>query len=172
MKDQLTSLLRRLPHTYKFVIPMVATSTDEVWVDINTFLRGSDGWHIVEVAYGWESIDPTTPLAIAPAANVSTVLQIHRNQDNELLLNANDDDVLFNDQLMFEIDCAQPTAFPRRVPVDIVTTQRKLRALFRTSADFANISVATVQMFIQLKYHQLNGPKSSGHTKVGKIGEF
>lgn len=167
---KLKKVLADLPHEAKFTIPMVADSTNEVWVDINTHLRNGDGWRMQSLKYGWEFITPTLPLFLAPAADLATALQIQRNTDNELLLNQNDDDVIVHHTIIWHSDVYN-AELPYKVPIDTVTTQPKLRVLFRTSGDFAGMSLATVQLVGRIMYQKLDGP-NVGHSKHGLLKEL
>lgn len=166
----LSAKLKELPHEAKFTITMAADSTTEVWTDITTHLDGNDGWFITRLDWAFENIDPTIPFNIYASAPYAHMIQIHRNLDNTTLLSWNDDDVVVNHSLGLTNVNILPV-MPFSIQVDQVTTQKKLRVMFRTTTDNTVLSATTVQLAGRLYYHVLKGP-NVGHTKLGKIKEF
>lgn len=165
---------KKIPNRTKFVIPMVTDSSNAVWYDIRTGLDGGRGWHIVGWQWTWENIDPTEPLNVLFASTTETLtLQLHRNIDNTTLLNFNDDDLMAHWDLEHNFDTSGQVLFERvfKQELDELTTQKRLRCIFRSLSDVANISLTTVQLAVQIFYYDISTP-NVGHTKLGRISEF
>jgi len=172
----LNAIMRTIPSECKFAITMAANSTTEVWLDIDTNLQDGEAWLIYGAMWKFENIDPTVPVNWATELN-TFALQVHRNDDHELLINANDDDLMFEDQLQMShtvtlggTDTAL-LAWPRRFGNRTVTLSPTLRAVFRTSADQTIISDASVQIAGKILYDRIAVP-SIGQTKIGQIANL
>lgn len=159
-----------------FRIVMPVNSTTEVWTDIKTGLEAGRAWEIVDLHWWFQSIDPTVPLAniITLSASNNYVLQLHRNLDNEVLLRANDQEVLLDTRFSFSLNASgalkttQPWSYGRE---PVYTTQRRIRAIFRTAIDDTGLSVATIELAGRILYNEVSTP-DVGHTKLGRISEF
>ena len=147
---------------------------------IDTNLDDGEAWLIYGGWWCFENIAPTTP--INPGWDTVTTgnswsLQVHRNDDSQLLLNALDDDLMFFDNLT--IDCtvatqgakSQQVTFPRRFGFRTITFSEKLRVLFRTFVDDAGISGDGVQLAGCLLYDRIKAP-SIGQSKLGQIADL
>ena len=153
--------LKETPRRAEFTIAMVADSTTEVWVDIDTGIDDGQAWLMYGMEYSFENIDPTIPLAwISGANSFKASLQLHRNDESEILLARNDNDVIVDHHLLYTILTSGATiqAEPIKVPINNVTLQPTLRVLFRTSVDVVNLSAATAQLSGVILYDIISAP--------------
>jgi hypothetical protein len=171
-------VLASIPSEANFIIPMVADSSNEVYVDIDTQLMDGEAWLVYGAEWTFENVDPTVPLvARNAAANNAAVIQIHRNDDSIILLNHNDDDLIFEDVwIQSYIATAAGTTidqtfFPRRFGKRTITFSENLRVLFRTYADHTEISATTVQIAGKVFYDRISAP-SIGMSKLGQIANL
>jgi len=169
-------VMASIPSPMDFIIPMELDSADEAYVDIDTNLGDGEALLIYGVRYRFENVDPTEPLNWlgAQAADMSWGLQIHRNTDSDILLNANDSDLLIDDARHMAQATAVGFAFLDSIfkrQERTVTLSPTLRAIFRTDADYANISAATVQLAGRIYYDKVPAP-SIGNTKLGQLGSL
>lgn len=172
---KLSSVMKEIPSEARFTIQMAADSTTEVWTDITTHLEGNDGWHILGLEWDIESVSPTVPLQWPTvSSNDVMVLQIHRRIDQVTLLNQTDDDLLLTSVVRGTVASGvgwNVWETPVTRDFQTVTTQKKLRVMFRTAVDNASINGTTNQLVGRIFYHLVEGP-NVGVTKLGKLKEF
>jgi hypothetical protein len=162
-------ILASRPSEAPFVIRMNTNSNDEAFIDIPTKLDHKHGWHVVGLRYTFEGVDPTTPILTGSLIATSMTLQIQRGLDSEVLLPAFGKDTLIHHNLTilyYTSGLHTMPIHPIRVPANTVTRCQQLRALFRTSADLADISLTTIQLSGMLLYHLITAP-DDGRTKLG-----
>jgi len=177
---QFDKILATIPARAEFHITMAADSTDEVWDDIDTNLQDGEAWLVYGGYWIVESIDPEIILRINAMEEDITqgyALQVHRNDDSEILLNFNDDDLMFEDRILCAMDLDTNGGrgvvlnFPRFFGERTITFSEKLRVLFRSAADDPSISVATAQIAGCLLYDRITAP-SIGQSKLGQIADL
>jgi len=164
------SLVKKQLHRAPFTIPMVADSTNEIWTDIPTKLKNDDGWHIKRIAYTIENIDPTIPLVTSANVYATMALQVHRGNENEVLLPAFHPDCIVHSSMTTVFDTAGMAIEPRHpviIDVNELTRQQMLRAIFRTSADIAAISLAATAHLSGVIFYDLITAPHDGRTKLG-----
>lgn len=166
-------VLQSVPSEAEFEIAMNGDSTTEVWTDIDTNITDGQAWVIYGMEYCFENIDPTVPLAPSITTGISRVLQIHRNDDSEILLNSNDDDLLMQHRWAFKVNTtgASEGEVVWRTQKLTITMQPTLRVLFRTAADDTVISLTTVQLAGKLYYDKIAAP-NIGISKLGSIADL
>jgi hypothetical protein len=141
----LKQVLPEIPNRKHFQIPMVADSSNEVWVDLTTGLMPGQAWFITG---GWWTIEPLNGEASSafpsPPGTNGYHLQLHRNTDSELLLPSNDDDVIASNKRIAYVAAAGTLFNKLPLPLEVngrpITCSRLLRMLFRTTADETNVS--------------------------------
>lgn len=165
-------ILKSLPSEYPFEFLMNADSTVEVWTDIPTKLGSFEAWHVVGARYTFQNVNPTVPFLLDDqSAPFAAELQIHRNDDSELLLPANDPVVIGRDAFDFtwatSVGYQFKRAFDQIVNMNTIVCGQMLRVLFRTSVDVPiGLSAATVCVRGTLFYHLVGAP-DNGRTKIG-----
>jgi len=168
-------VLATIPSEAEFEITMDADSTNEVWDDIDTNLQDGEAWLVYGGLFVFENIDPTTPAILDPTtADNAYTLQVHRNDDSEILLNYNDDDLMFhwNWTVCDTVNASQVVfPMPLRFGKRTITFSEKLRVLFRTRADDADLSVASTRIAGCLLYDRIAAP-SIGQSKLGQIADL
>jgi len=168
-------IMQSIPSEAKFTIAMAADSSDEVYADIDTNIGDGEAWLIYGMIWVHEAIDPTVPLQMFDGTEDNgLVLQLHRNDDHELLVNSNDDDLLMQDRLEVIVPTGASIAFNpgvRRVMHRTITMQPTLRAIFRTLADSAAMNGATNQIAGKILYDKVPAP-DIGATKLGRIANL
>lgn len=169
-------ILNAQPRRAEFEITMDADSTVEVWSDIDTGIDDGQGWVVYGLEYVFENIDPTVPLDTiwgSATAQNEMVIQVHRNADNELLLNSNDNELMFQDRLCYDITTsgAVESRQPFKVAFQTVTLAPTLRVLFRTSTDNAAISAATIQLAGVILYDIIKAPARLS-SKLGTLADL
>lgn len=167
-------ILNSIPRRAEFEIVMNADSTTEVWADIDTGIDDGQGWVIYGLEYVYESIDPTVPLIPFNAgADNEHVLQVHRNDDSELLLNSNDNRLLLQHRVGYDLFTSGQVAWeqPSKIPARTVTLSPTLRVLFRTSVDNTFISLATVQIAGAILYDVVRAPARIS-SKIGTLADL
>jgi len=174
-KTGFEKFLEDTPRRAEFEITMDADSTNEVWADIDTGIDDGQAWLIYGLEYGFENIDPTVPVRPLGGGGVegSAQLQIHRNADSELMLNANNDLVLLHHKLdyYFTTSGLMVVQEPHKVPINNTTLQPTLRVIFRTSVDFSNLSAATTQLAGVLLYDVISAPARLS-SKLGTLTDL
>lgn len=168
-------ILATIPAKAEFEITMNADSTVEVWSDIDTNLDDGEAWLIYGAEYLFENISPTVPAQIMESGNAHNEmrLQVHRNDDSELLLNHNDDDLMFEHHFehIYTTSGRQGLQVPFRFGTRTITFSEKLRVLFRTNSDWGTLSAATIQLAGCLYYDRIKAP-SIGQSKLGQIADL
>lgn len=158
-----------------FTITMDNDSSNEVYADIDTNLADGQALLIYGMRYVIETIDPTVPLVQTQGANNNSwCLQIHRNDDSLLLLNANDDDILLEHRVV--VPMATAVGFNVhdgvwKVQHRTVTLSPKLRAIFRTTSDMNSVNGTTNQLAGRIFAQPVAAP-SIGMTKLGQIADL
>jgi len=173
-------ILATVPSEAQFEITMDDHSATEVYEDIDTNLQDGEAWLVYGCEWMFEAVDPTIPLATdfyAVVTGTALTLQVHRNDDSEILLNFNDDDLMYQDTLDWQsafntegwgVDLVNwPRFFGRRT----ITFSEKLRVLFRTQDDVPAISTSDVQIAGRLLYDRIKAP-SIGQSKLGQIANL
>lgn len=163
-----------IPREALFEITMNADSTTEVWVDIDTELGEGEAWLVYGMEWCIETIDPTVPLVqVYTAGEDELVLQIHRNDDNEVLLQSNDRELLMQQRIGTEITTSGAIIYqaPWRLAKRTVTMQPTLRAIFRSTGDVAGISAATNQLAGKIFYDVFQ-VGNIGTSKLGMLANL
>jgi hypothetical protein len=169
-------VLNAQPRRAEFEITMNADSTVEVWADIDTGISDGQGWVVYGMEYVFENIAPTVPITgiwpIAGSGN-QAVLQIHRNDDNELLLNSNDNELLMQDILGYTLSTSGALEYrqPFKVAKTTVTLAPTLRAIFRTAVDDTALSAATIQLAGAILYDVIKAPARIS-SKLGTLADL
>jgi hypothetical protein len=165
-------IMQSIPSEAHFTITMDGDSTNEVMTDIDTNIGDGEAWLVYGCEYWFETITPTVPLATF-IANTNWNFQLHRNDDNALLLNFNDDDVLLYHQWMGQITASGGIFHEGvfRVMKRTITMQPTLRALFRTQSDNTTLSATTNQLAGKLYYDKIPAP-DIGASKLGRISQL
>lgn len=167
--SQFNKVLATIPSEATFEIDMVADSTNEAWVDIDTNLSDGEAWLIYGCEWTFEVIaDPRAPLAPSTAL-IARTFQLHRTDDSEVLLQANDDQVIVHHVHNAALAGAAGLHnynYPYRVAKRTVTMQPTLRALFRTSADDGGISDPLNHLVGKIFYDKVAAP-DIGTSKLG-----
>lgn len=175
---QFNKILSSIPSRAEFKIPMDANSTTEVWDDIDTNLQDGEAWVVYGGQFVFESVDPTVPLLVKLIGDNNWTLQVQRGDDSELLLNFNDDDLMYHWNMLAEEQVSTsggqsehevPGVF--RFGWRTVTFREKLRVLFRTQTDDSYISLTTVQLAGYLWYDRIKAP-SIGQSKLGQLANL
>lgn len=173
-------IVASVPREANFEITMNGDSTTEVWDDIDTNLDEGMAWLIYGGEYSIEAIAPTVPQgSLDITANTQThVLQVHRNTDNELLVNVHDDDLMFFDKYESSfVATAAGTShgpqinWPRRFGKRTITFAQQLRVIFRTTVDNTIISDPAVQLVGCLYYDIIKAP-NVGQSKLGQLANL
>lgn len=162
-----------IPREENFSIAMVADTTNEVWVDIDTNLLDGYAWALYGIE--WFIQNPTTfePITwYGPNAPNSLALQIHRNDDHELLIEYGDDDLWLHHHLdiMTLTSGAAIAQGPYRREKPSVTFGPTLRAVFRTDVDATNITAA--DLLVGKIYYDIIKAPTAAQTKLGYIAEM
>jgi len=152
-------IINGLPRRAEFQITMVADSSTEVWADIDTGIDDRQAWVIYGMEWMFESIDPTVPL-LDINSPLAYQIQLHRNDDSELMLNYADNDCIhtWKRTLSLATSGANQWEQPFRAAFEAVTVQPTLRVMFRTSADADKISLTTVQLTGAVLYDVIPAP--------------
>lgn len=179
-QTEFDKVLATIPARAEFVLPMAADSTDEVYVDLDTNLDDGEAWLVYGGWWCLENVVPAVPLT--PGWDTQTTgnvwkLQVHRNDDSELLLAALDDDLMFFDEINVDATVAtqgaksQLLSFPRPFGHRTITFSEKLRVLFRTFVDDTTISATSAHIAGCLLYDRIKAP-SIGQSKLGQIADL
>jgi len=169
---EMERIFKTIPSVAPFEIEMADNSINEVWTDIPTKMKGNQAWHIVGVEYAIEPLDPATtgPGNSLPSGSSARLLQIHRNDNNELLLRMTDMELMYMDRREFRFVTAAGISAAmesiERHMFQTITTADKIRALFRTDVDDTAISSSAWVLRGLIHYHIISAP-SDGRTKHG-----
>lgn len=171
-------ILATIPARAHFEITMDADSSNEIFTDIDTNLDDGEAWLVYGGVYCFERIDPTIPLDIWQVlANHNTwTIQVHRNDDSDILLSHNDDDLMYTHSFGQTYDqtngaVADHAEWPFRFGHRTITFSEQLRVMFRTFADWASLSDAANQIAGYLLYDRIKAP-SIGQSKLGQIADL
>jgi hypothetical protein len=173
-KTGFDKFLEDTPRRAEFVIAMVADSTNEVTVDIDTALDDGQAWLIYGMEYGFENVDPTIPLPVYGAGvDVAGTIQVHRNTESDILLASNNNRLMAQHkvEMAFLTSGMAMLTEPYKVPINTVTLQPTLRVIYRTSADNTNISAATAQISGVLLYDIISAPPRLS-SKIGTLTDL
>jgi len=171
-------VLASIPARAEFSMTMDADSTVEVWDDIDTNLQDGEAWLVYGGVFTFENIEPTQP-AWGPADSSDNcyTLQVHRNDDSELLLNFLDDDVMYHwglhRDIMLNVQGASMTDMyhPFRFGHRTITFSEKLRVIFRSATNDNDLGLVTKQLVGYLLYDRILAP-SIGQSKLGQIADL
>lgn len=157
------------PLEREFSIDMVATSTDEVGVEVDTDIRSGSktAWAILGLRYAFELIAaPNTPFGPgATAAHLAWYLQLVRGAlpTVPVCIGRQDHDLIGEDIVEYTISTAVGFNFstwPREVPFLGVTQLPTLHLTFGTTADMAEISLTTYRLVGSIIYNLVTAPKA------------
>ena len=172
-KTGFEKFLEDTPRRAEFSIDMVADSQNEVWADIDTGIDDGQAWIIYGMEYGFENVDPTVPLAIVQATSATMQIQVHRNDDSEIMLAMNNDLLMAHHKVSYVIDTEGASTFtePFKVPINNTTLQPTLRVMFRSAADMVEISAATARLSGVLLYDVMSAPARLS-SKIGTLTDL
>lgn len=162
-----------IPREENFQIAMVADTTTEVWVDIDTNLLDGYAWALYGIE--WFFQDPATfePLTFyGPNVANTFALQIHRNDDHELLIRYDDDDLWLHHHIdvMTLTSGAGISAGPYSREKPSVSFSPTLRAVFRTEVDATELAAA--DLLVGKIYYDIIKAPTAAQTKLGYIAEM
>jgi hypothetical protein len=157
-----------IPYEREFHLPMVADSTNEVAVDIDTDIPagGTVGWTIVGME--WQFVDIASPYtkrnSIITAGVNNMTLQLGRGEapGTVTLMHPGDDDLIAEDILCMQYAAGGefPLTWPRGKAIRDVTQLGTLHVRFATSVDVTDISATTIEIFGKVLYYPVHAPKA------------
>lgn len=168
-----------IPQRALFSITMDADSTNEVYDDIDTDIDAGEAWYIYGGWYWFEGASPTAPMGVLTTDSFNSILQVQRNTDSELLLAANNSNVIGFDQILILYNAAAAGTiqtrldFPRPLlqGFPTISFSETLRVLFRTQADCTSISDADKRLNGYLLYDVIEAP-DVGQSKLGQLSNL
>lgn len=157
----------QIPLTREVRLPMVANSTAETAVEIDTDIpQGSKvGWIIYGMRYQFRVIaSPHLPLSVGNVNGLALV-QLCRGDvpDTPVFLDPGDADLILEEV----IDVIQSTAvgfdyyaWPRTIRRSAVTQLPKLYLMFGSTADFTTLSDPLNELYAEILYHLVGAPEA------------
>lgn len=173
-QGQFNQLVASIPSKAWFELTMPADTTDEIWDDIDTNLDDGEAWVIYGGSYSFQGSAATSPIKTMEATVANAwELQVHRNVRNELLLDWDNDDVMFHHHYenafagaAFYDHVIQPFFFGEKT----VTFSEQLRVIWRTYADCAVLAAGSILRGC-LYYDRISAP-SIGQSKLGQLANL
>lgn len=172
-QSELEALVAQQPRRKEFVIPMVADSTTEVAVDIDTDISNLDkvAWMILGVEYQFELIaSPYTKKVgfVDAALDVAHVFQLAKGEApaTPVSYSALDNNLLLEDVIARAVITDGPILleYPRKILRTCFTQQETLHALFYTTVDDTLISDTTIQLVGNIVYVPVTAPTARGES--------
>lgn len=157
-----------LPLIREIRLPMVADSTAEVAVEVDTDIAaGSEfGWIIHGMRWIFQNVSaPHLRVTLGTMNGVAT-LQLCRGERpaTPVILSRGDRDLIIEDSIDSMVVSSvgvNITNWPREVAQPAVTQMSKLYLMFMSTADIATISAATLEIFAEIMYSVVKAPKVS-----------
>lgn len=150
-------------------LPMVATSTTEVAVEIETGLApGTNfGWEIVGLSYWFQNIASPHTIISPNVTDARLQIQLVRGEvpATPVMLSMGNNDIICQeavDNIVHDATSRETIIYPRAIPAAAVTQRLALYLMFVTSVDVTAISLTTVEMFAHLHYFIVPAPAVKG----------
>ena len=160
---------RSIPLKRDIHLPMVATSTTEVAVEVETGLApGSKfGWEIVGVSYWFQNIASPHTIISPNVTDSRLQIQLVRGEvpATPVMLSMGDNDVIAQesvDNIVHDATSRETIIYPRAIPAAATTQRAALYLMFVTSVDVTAISLTTVELFAHLHYFVVDAPPVAG----------
>lgn len=161
-----------IPREEHFSVAFPADTTTETWVDVDTNLLDGYAWALYGIEYIFQDASTFQAPIVAAATFFQFTLQVHRNDDHELLIAHDDDDLWIHDAREFATStqgayyAAQP--FERAKPS--ITFASTLRVIFRSDTDITTL--AATDNLAGIIYYDIVKAPTAAQTKLGYIAEM